>query len=245
MSNKPRQIALDHSLLQLPSNHTQLIGSHSKHNSADVTPADRAHALLDLAIALVESALDILNEHITSDQQLRHQSRLMPGGTVGKHFRHVIETFNAFLLPLQPYSPSSPDPSPIPLEIDYDSLLPSSRRITARSLTACRKATAAVLSSLTAWRDRAGHSLPAEMDRNVRLVAVTPTRQEVGSTIGRELWFCALHAIHHFSMLRTIAVHELSIHLPVEFGTAPSTLLYRGDGWKAPGEDVKVVKARL
>jgi hypothetical protein len=23
------------------------------------------------------------------------------------------------------------------------------------------------------------------------------------------LWFCALHAIHHFSMLRSIAVNEL------------------------------------
>jgi hypothetical protein len=40
-----------------------------------------------------------------------------------------------------------------------------------------------------------------------------------------QLWFCSLHAIHHFSMIRTIAVHELGLSLPVEFGTAPSTLL--------------------
>jgi hypothetical protein len=93
-----------------------------------------------------------------------------------------------------------------------------------------------------------GGGLAGEMRRPVNLVAITPTRQEMKSTVGREvgslpfdadfkLWFCSLHAIHHFSMLRTIAVHELvrpppylhlmpqGLELPVEFGTAPSTLL--------------------
>jgi len=72
------------------------------------------------------------------------------------------------------------------------------------------------------------------MKKDVRLVAITPTRQEVGSSVGRELWFCSLHAIHHFSMLRTIAVHELGLDLPEEFGTAPSTLLYRSGALGSP-----------
>lgn len=74
-------------------------------------------------------------------------------------------------------------------------------------------------------------------------------------------------------MLRTIAVHELvsitllclpplrqyeimvqhedqlimqGLKLPVEFGTAPSTILYRGDKWTPPDESsVKLVKAKL
>jgi hypothetical protein len=50
---------------------------------------DHALALLDLSIALVEAALDVLNQHIQTDQQLTKTSVLMPGGTVGKHFRHV------------------------------------------------------------------------------------------------------------------------------------------------------------
>ena len=58
--------------------------------------------------------------------------------------------------------------------------------------------------------DSAGsRSLASEMSRPVKLIAITPTKQSFQSTVGREMWFCSLHAIHHFSMLRTIAVHEL------------------------------------
>jgi hypothetical protein len=89
---------------------------------------------------------------------------------------------------------------------------------------------------LQAWKTRGGGGvgegvagevglggLIGDMQREVLLIAVTPTEQEMKSSVGREvrlpaqcsdrsdvqLWFCALHAIHHFSMLRTIAVHEL------------------------------------
>lgn len=50
---------------------------------------DRAKALLDLALALVDSAIAILERHVTRDDQLKKASVLMPGGSVGKHFRHV------------------------------------------------------------------------------------------------------------------------------------------------------------
>lgn len=50
---------------------------------------DRAEALLALSIALVDSALDLLHDHIKKDEQLAKSSKLMPGGSLGKHFRHV------------------------------------------------------------------------------------------------------------------------------------------------------------
>lgn len=76
--------------------------------------------------------------------------------------------------------------------------------------------------------------LADEMERIVRVAAITPTKQEMGSTVGREvrlfvfaffpfskvlkcgiqLWYCSIHAIHHFSMLRTIAVYELVSSYP-------------------------------
>ncbi|RXK35105.1 hypothetical protein M231_07622 [Tremella mesenterica] len=227
---------------------------------------DRAQALLALSVALLDSALDLFMQHSISDAQLNQPSVLMPGGTVGKHLRHVIETFQAFLLPLiHPVSNStSASPSGTKSvrrmadyrqeshaqssEINYDTTLPSSRKTLARSADACQAALRAVRDDLEAWgrsSDNLGqvgdseHGIPgvgvagetnvsglaAQMQREVRLIALTPTRQEIKSTFGRELWFCALHAIHHFSMLRTIAVHELSMDLPLEFGTAPSTLL--------------------
>lgn len=245
--------------------------------------ADRAEALWTLSIALIDSAVDILEHHVRTDEQLSKDSALLPGGTLGKHFRHVIETFRAFLLPLYPVPTTAPH---IP-EINYDAILPSSRRPIARSLDSCRSAMRQISKDLSAWgelcmergrgrksgneadrrinetrgrrerNERAGLGLDAqdnaseerdgladEMERIVKVAAITPTKQEMGSTVGRELWYCSLHAIHHFSMLRTIAVYELNLDLPVEFGTAPSTLLYRGLAWKPPveKEHVKVVR---
>lgn len=62
--------------------------SPSPHSSPE-QEQDRAEALLDMAIALVDSALDILYRHIRTDAQLRQDSVLLPGGSVGKHLRHV------------------------------------------------------------------------------------------------------------------------------------------------------------
>ncbi|OXM78497.1 hypothetical protein C364_03932 [Cryptococcus neoformans Bt63] len=244
--------------------------------------SDRAEALLTLSIALIDSAVDILEHHVQTDEQLSKDSALLPGGTLGKHFRHVIETFRAFLSPLYPV----PTTAPLIPEINYDAILPSSRRPIARSLDSCRSAMRQISKDLSAWgqlcRERGcgrkrgneadakineterrreksepvdvgmeAHNasgerdgLADEMERIVKVAAITPTKQEMGSTVGRELWYCSLHAIHHFSMLRTIAVYELNLDLPVEFGTAPSTLLYRGLAWKPPVEKdhVKVVR---
>ena len=50
---------------------------------------DIAEALLDLSLSLIDQALDILNRHLKEDRQMTHPSKLMPGGSVGKHFRHV------------------------------------------------------------------------------------------------------------------------------------------------------------
>jgi len=59
----------------------------------ETSPNDRAAALLDLSISLIDQALDILNRHLKEDRQMTHASKLMPGGSVGKHFRHVSPSF--------------------------------------------------------------------------------------------------------------------------------------------------------
>ncbi|WVQ93312.1 hypothetical protein IAU59_000380 [Kwoniella sp. CBS 9459] len=269
-SNKQHSASLNHTLVAMP--------------SRDQT--DRAEALLSLSIALIDSAIDVLKVNVTTDEQLSRDSLLMPGGTIGKHMRHVIETFRAFLLPL--YPPKAPS-STETLEINYDSIHPTARKPIARSVSSCRHALEQVRDELIHWgetcrsptsssvhnsdnvssqssgskdelqgREVAGgvagevgvdrNGLAQAMDRKVTVVAITPTRQQMGSTVGRELWYISLHAIHHFSMLRTIAVHEHGLELPVEFGTAPSTLLYRGLSWRPPTENKEVqvsVKSKL
>lgn len=69
-------------------NHT-LAGISSLRDLTTTSHEDSAHALLELAIALIDSAIDILDKHLMTDKQMQHESRLMPGGTPGKHFRHV------------------------------------------------------------------------------------------------------------------------------------------------------------
>lgn len=185
---------------------------------------ERAVALLDLSISLIDQALDILNGHLREDRQLTHASKLMPGGSVGKHFRHVrfsvplhtcvryqwrsddhvqvMEMFRALLLSIQPDSASLP---PGTLEVNYDEILPSTRRPLARSLSACRKAMTQIKADLQSWRSRSqsgvSSSIPGsgvagdigsgglvdEMNREVRLVAVTPTKQVLKSSVGREV----------------------------------------------------------
>lgn len=110
-----------------------------------------------------------------------------------------MEMFRALLLPLQPTQLSPP---PGLLEVNYDAILPATRRPLARSLPACRKAMAQIKDDLEAWRRRsevgtgvsdgvAGEvgrgGLVGEMRREVKLVAVTPTKQEMKSSVGREV----------------------------------------------------------
>lgn len=76
----------------------------------------------------------------------------------------------------------------------------------------------------------------ALLDKPIILQATTPVLQEFRSTIGRELWFISLHAIHHFALARVI-LNELDIAQGVskEFGVAPSTLVYREWGRQQQG----------
>ncbi|KAL1406044.1 hypothetical protein Q8F55_007727 [Vanrija albida] len=195
---------------------------------------DAAHALQEVAISLIDSGLRILQSDILTDEQLQHESVLIPGGSLGKHFRHVTEMFDAFLLPL-----STTTTAGGPLVIDYDAELPRSRHLTARSVSHARQAMEGVRTGLAALGNVG--DLASLLGGEVEVVALTPSRQELNSTLGRELWFCSLHAIHHYTMIRTIAVHELGLSLSPDFGTAPATLLYRS----RPSEPADKVWAKL
>ncbi|KAF9326790.1 hypothetical protein BG006_009822 [Podila minutissima] len=57
---------------------------------------------------------------------------------------------------------------------------------------------------------------------------IDPARAPVRfqSTFGRELWFCSLHAVHHFAMIKVIC-GEYGMSLMEGFGLAPSTVQHR------------------
>lgn len=94
MSNKQQTASLNHTLAGM-SALTSPLESDSPDDRAGRSNRYRycaeylVEALLTLSIALIDSAIDIITNHIHTDEQLVHESVLMPGGTVGKHFRHV------------------------------------------------------------------------------------------------------------------------------------------------------------
>lgn len=47
--------------------------------------------------------------------------------------------------------------------------------------------------------------------------------EQYPSSLGRELWYCCIHAIHHYASIKTICL-EYGIQVPESFGVAPSTL---------------------
>lgn len=96
--------------------------------------------------------------------------------------------------------------------------MPDSRKEVARAVDACRNAFINVREGLCSLAD--SNDLSGELEREVTVLSLSPVEQEFRSTLGREvsdvlvmadgeLWFCALHTIHHYTMIRTIAVHEL------------------------------------
>lgn len=140
---------------------------------------DGPHALIELSIALVDSAIDLVDEHLTDDR-LTHDSNLIPGGSLGKHLRHVEEAWSAFLSPLL-----SERSRPEPLVIDYDAILPDSRKEVARSIDACRSAFINVREGLCNLAD--SHDLCGELEREVIVVSLSPVEQGFRSTLGREV----------------------------------------------------------
>lgn len=166
-SKRQRSASLDHSLAGRAG--SQDAASHR----------DGPHALIELSIALVDSAIDLVDEHLTDDK-LTHDSNLIPGGSLGKHLRHVEEAWSAFLSPF-----SSDRPQSQPPVINYDAVLPESRKEVARNVEACRNAFISVRDGLCSLAD--SHDLPGELERNVIVLSLSPVEQAFRSTLGREV----------------------------------------------------------
>lgn len=148
---------------------------------------------------------------------------MVPLGKTAELLVQVIETFRAFLKPLVGEDAAKWTSGPI--EIDYDALLPSSRHNIARSVRACTEAMQSVRDGLADWGKRARASrnaagtgagpgvagetragLAGEFDREVRLRAVTPTRQMMKSSVGREVSRAPREAVGSRLMLAALVL---------------------------------------
>ncbi|KAG2156470.1 uncharacterized protein EDB93DRAFT_1079602 [Suillus bovinus] len=182
--------------------------SHS--NGSDIASLSPLIQLQFVSTTVLQQALDLVENVLTSDDQLTAQSKFLPGSTIGKHLRHARDHF---ILLIECVSGSGPH------IFSYDT---RSRNTPMESnLSEARQALKQAISCVNEVVPTANLDLPLTLN------AVTPFMQTFETTFGRELWFAGLHAVHHWSMVRVIA-GELDIKLNDDFGFAPSTLVYKG-----------------
>lgn len=155
-----------------------------------------ADAILEQAGAYIDGV---------SDDQFVFPSQAVPGGTIGKHIRHMLDHFRCAI------TTCCSEP------IDYDhrargGVVESDREEAKREI--------ATLRSLLAGLDEG--DLGASVTTRVMLSGDGQTA-DLSSTRAREIFFAMHHAIHHNAILKAIGL-ELGFACPEGFGTAPSTI---------------------
>jgi len=179
------------------------------HND-DVDERTALERLVEVATVVLTQAIDLVDNSLTSDEQMTARSQYIPGSTIGKHLRHARDHYMLLVDAMS---------SDAPHTLNYD--------IRARN-TPMESSRVAASQGLTDTITCLENLLPkAKMDEPITLHAITPYAQTMQTTFGRELWFGSLHTVHHWSMVRVIA-GELGITLEDSFGFAPSTLVHKG-----------------
>ncbi|CAD6892751.1 unnamed protein product [Tilletia controversa] len=252
----PSDYTLDHTKASSPSSSGQENEGASTSSSAllpssiDTMPAPEAEqAILESALEVIAQPLPLLRSGTLSDDALAFKSAVIPGSTAGKHLRHVHSHFEILIEAMpdaehlrregrqQGAGAEGDDSLPV---VDYD------RRSRDLKMESSNKVAIAEYEGLMErFRRKMADSGGWLFDRELKVRATTPVVQEFRTTFGREIWFLALHAIHHYALLR-ICLHEQGIALqspssakdsttkhgvdPSQFGVAPSTLAQRT--WK-------------
>ncbi|KAI9254069.1 hypothetical protein BY458DRAFT_521370 [Sporodiniella umbellata] len=164
-------------------------------------------ALFKTAIELLQQAVDLVDNTLETSH-LVFESKVMPGSTIGKHLRHLADHFHL----LYEQSASA--------RLNYDK----------------RDRNTAVENNLDAARARLvelQERTKQSMNSNTRLeqhlvlsATIDPKDNQTyqfNSSFGRELFYCCIHAIHHYASIKAICI-ELGLNVPSDFGVAPSTL---------------------
>ncbi|KAK3822850.1 MAG: hypothetical protein J3Q66DRAFT_330270 [Benniella sp.] len=152
-------------------------------------------------------------------------------GTIGKHVRHLHDHYRLLLSTFPPRKGLSSEDT---WTVDYDQ---RSREVPMENdIDYAIKELEHLQFMLEQTRDRNMNTnsseslpMPSDLSQPVTLQAtIDPSHPPVSfhTTFGRELWFCSLHAVHHFAMIKVIC-GEFGMPLTEGFGLAPSTVKSR------------------
>jgi hypothetical protein len=131
------------------------------------------------------------------------------GASIGGHYRHILEHFQCLARGMRSG------------EINYDTRERNPRLET--EVTYATISTCDVLRAIKNYTEE-GLARPCTVVNSVSYGAGEAPIME--SNIGRELAYCAGHAIHHYAIIRLICSH-LRVEVAKDFGIAPSTLKSR------------------
>ncbi|CAO3653250.1 unnamed protein product [Mucor fragilis] len=162
----------------------------------------------EMACDIIQQAIDLI--HTLHDEQYTQTSKVMFGGTIGKHIRHVSDHFNLLYKQCQPI--------PSDWVVDYDIRARNNPSETNRS-TAIH-----YLEQLLSVIKKHDH-IPLEQPLTLlaTIDAANDNKYRFASSFGRELFYSCIHAIHHYASIKAICI-EQNISTPQDFGMAPSTL---------------------
>jgi hypothetical protein len=163
------------------------------------------------ALEITRSVEDVLKQGLFLLDSLEAETYSRPaaggfGGSIGEHYRHVIEHFTCLLGGIREGN------------VNYDA------RKRDRSIESDIEYAHAVIEALIEDFKR----LPWDVFQ--RWVNVTYTvayntedTESVPSNVSREIVFCVGHAVHHYAIIRLLCA-QAEIAMPSGFGVAPSTL---------------------
>ncbi|KAJ2557888.1 hypothetical protein EV175_001077 [Coemansia sp. RSA 1933] len=175
--------------------------------------------LLDGAVSYLTHLHDSLA--LIPDPAYTHVSAALPGSTIGKHVRHILDHFSLFLAA----AAAAADPAVEAPCISY-----SHRERSPGTETFVKEGQRAIMNMVARLRSLKNGHMP-QPDSPVTIEDTLPpsaSHQKEGdsafvSSWARELWFCTHHMIHHNAIIACL-MHEAGLHPPKEFAYAPSTL---------------------
>ena len=167
------------------------------------THSDWTH-VLHAADALLQQCEAFVHE--LPDVVYTSESTVLPGGTVGKHMRHVVDHYHAIFAGVGTTQ-----------AVDYDNRL---RDVPMENDRAHALKTLSKLRSTIVEMKHLGDASPIRVRV---MVAGDGSCATLSTTIGRELAFATHHGVHHQAMMRAIA-GEFGVDVSPTFGKAPSTI---------------------
>ncbi|CDS08391.1 hypothetical protein LRAMOSA09754 [Lichtheimia ramosa] len=199
--------------------------------STSATQSFEKNAMFIVANKLVQQLIDLLDSLPNSDddQVYTKPSIVMPGGTIGKHSRHIYDHFHLLFLH-NPKLGSDPTTDNRWI-VDFDD------RSRDRPMEVKHENAIRSLKEMQLKLHEAQVKVP--LDTPLLLAATIDASDKIPkyhmeSSFERELWYCCMHAIHHYASIKAICI-EHDIPVSKDFGVAPSTSLYHHQHHKMTG----------